>query len=654
MQQLLHSAADNPDPSRDFIHTFNTKKSTPSAELVASLMELSLMLSMPERAVEFFVWGRENDQLPPVDSLLNLLAAIRYFVDWRVVRRRLYQDLENFYPKYVSHKYKVSELTGRVVSFLAPPPSASSEDPTSAEKPHRKPPTPIAKPDVKPMVDWVDFVSNPTQFSANSLTADSLLKSNVVRRDQIRQDTLQKHFGVAIGDRQRKLRQDVKTWTPEKLQQNLDDNVMLTCVVEELVVRGLEKEAVSLLKAEVASKRYLISTEPFLSLATYFKEKRNVKGVLGLLQTMMEQQLAPDIYLINIMLELHVSVGNLTEANDLWNRIYQFNVVPNSTTIGIVISLLVAAVETQLRLKLTLSQVLRTAHKHGVELSDASFTPLLKYCIVVRNYQFAQSVFPKLKSPNYAAYSHILEVYLRTHQLNKFIDVYNTLESHFGRQIDLKVISMAREALFQLQRPHSFVPLLRTQILKHGFQPTVKDFQSWICSSLHAGQSLLGLQLDVLRSEICPQVSLTRSYVDIIMSQEMIQELQPPITTMEQLRDWYATTPNALTLKASTGDFLRTAEIIAWNLLIKTWIDVNLPRLRAKDVAEFTRIQAEALEARSVQQAKRQKTIESGKKTLLAMRQKLNARKSELARIRSTQTFGRTAPSAFRAGSPKL
>lgn len=626
VQTLLQSSEDDSEAARNFLLDLETKTSIPSSELVALLMELSLQVEMHDKAVEFFVWGRETGHLPPVDSLLALISAVRHFIDWKFIRQRLYKDLEVHYPNYVSHKLKVSALTGRQLNFNPSSSQPKASKLTSNSTLTSSPP-PQGNSD---NVNWVDFVSNPSQFSAPSLQTDSLhktLNSEIIRKDQHRQDTLQKHFGVAIGDRQRKLRLEVKNWTLDQLKENLEDNVMLTCVVEEMVSRGLEKEAVELLRSEVMAKRYLISTEPFLSLATYFKEKRNVEGVLGLLQTMMEQQLAPDIFLINILLELHVSVGNLEQANELWNNIYQFHVVPNSITIGTVISLLVAAVESRSRLSLTLSQVLRAAQKHGVELSDASFTPLLRYCVAVRNYQFALSVFPKLKSPNFAAYALILEVYLRTRQLNKFIDTYNTLESNYGRQIDLKVLKMAREALLQLQRPHSFIPLIRTQILKHGFQPTLRDFGGWIESSLRAGQSVLALQLDLLRNELCPQLKLTRGYINSLLMHEVAQEVKPSVTSLVKLREWYATTPNALPANgAADAEHLDTGETAAWNLLIKTWVDDNLPHLRSRDQVEFARIRADALESRHQKQEERQQDLARGMERLKAFRKETNQR----------------------------
>lgn len=643
-QTFLRTPEDDLGAVFDFLHNIEPETEMASSELIMLLMELCVKVNLPEKAVEFFVWGRNTGNLPPVDSLLALLSAARHLEDWKYIRKSLSMDLEQYYPNYVAHKIKVSALTGKELGFserasLRAAASNSSDarripsnTPESTFSQQELAATPSATP--TPGVSWIDFVSNPTGLNLAPVSEDSSPKNNMIRRDQKSLDELQKHFGLTIGDRQRKLRDEVKTWTLDQLMRVSEDNVMLTCVIEELVRRNLEEEAVAFLQTEISEKRYLISTEPFQSLATHFKEIKKVDGIMNLLEMMMKQQLAPNIALINTLLELHVSVGNLDEAVTLWNNLSHFHVTPNAHTIGIVVNLLIAAVETKSRLTLSLSQVLRMAQKHGVDLSDASYTPLLKYCITVRNYPFAHSVFAKLKSPNYQAYSLMLQVYLRTHQLQKFTEVYNILESRFGTQIDLSVLKMAQQALIQLQRPHSFIPLLRTQIMKHHFQPSLGDFSKWIKNSMNAGHVLVAMQLDQLRLEICPSLAYVNvPYTQIFLNHPIATKINPPISSMDELRAWGATSPvpkihhPKMPAAPETDSPLSSGDAALFNALVKHWLEHNASALRQYEQEESARIRASVMDIRAQGREERQRGMEIGMLRLKSYRQSANMKK---------------------------
>lgn len=619
VQQLTRNARQQPEQVTYFFNTIDTETSLASPDLIASLMELALKSQMPEKAVEFFVWGRQTDNLPPVDSLLALLSAIRGLPEWKFVRQRLTGDLQTYYPSYVSHKLKITAITGKENKYLASSSSSSSSSSTSLPSedstlaPDADSTTPSSFSDASNSgVGWVDFVSNPSSFNDISVMQNSALgniRLTSLRKDQARLEAIRTTRSLAMGDRRRRLKLEVKSWTEEQLSNaEIEDNVVLTVVIEEMIARGLKDAAIELLKREIDAKRYLISTEPFNSLAAYFKEKLEVNGVLSLLQMMMQQNLAPDIFLINILLDLHVSVGNIQEATDLWFNLYDLGVVPNSTTLGTAIRLLNTAVSRQKRITLTLSTLLRTAQKYKIEFNDASYTQLLKYAVAVNNNTFAQSVFVKIKHPNYVSYCQILLVYLRTRQSNKFIETFNILESRLGAQIDHDALFLAREALIHMNRPQSLIPLMRTQILKHQYKPDMKEFQSHWKAIIKSGHILAAIQLDQLRLELCPHLKyISAEYAEAILHHHVASLLKPSVYSLSNLKVWALSTikspshppAEAIPTGSETLDPFLTQ---AWNHLISTWVEKNGETLRRFDAEESTRV-------REVIHDKREKAI---------------------------------------------
>lgn len=534
----------------DFLNEIDPKTTMPSPELVISLMDVCLRFELRDKAVQFYVWGRDAGHLPTAGLLESLITSVRNDDEWETIRRYLSEDLQKYFPDFVALRKKISKLaTNPATNFRTQIDLPKRKDeleysfPTTSIDPapvplfnmsslvHKRPSSP----------DWVNFVTNPNDSSLSEPSnPNPTALADLIQRDSQRQEKLKQYQGFLHGDRTRRLLAEIPKWKSERLlKDEITDSVLLSCIIGELIARNMVDQALARLEEEAQLGKYLMSTEPFLQLATHFKHIQSVEGVMGLLKLMMTTNVEPDIRLINILIELHVSQGNLEEACAIWSNIDSFNVKPSTTTISIMISLLVTAIQSHTLLPLSLSSILRYVHRHNIELTDSAYTPMLQYASLMRNPQFALNTFARLKSPGVTAYTLILGVYVTLRNYSKFMETYRSMEQKFGKFIGLQILTIALQACIQAQRPFSFLPILRHQILKYGYEPKMYELGSWIKSAIHHGHVALAFSLNQLRIDLCPNLNhVDEDYALIFLQGFFSYQLKPPIRSFKMLNDW--------------------------------------------------------------------------------------------------------------------
>jgi len=531
----------------NFLSDFDASRPQPSSVLVTKLIEVCLKYELFEKAVEYFVWGRETGNLADPDSVQMIMRRTRDREGWIHIRRLLTRDIQRYYPG-------LSEL--RQANFdKAHAKSLDSSSPSSSATSHNSTPSRINSgsvhtalpfsPNIGPSkpsstVDWIDFVSNPSAHTGQAVFLDDGLPSGVnqllLRRDHIRQESLKKFTGFALGDRQKRMREEVKSISDAELRSlSIEDHVKLTSVIEEMVWRGMADEALVKLKSELEEGRYLIGHSVFSTLASHFRDSRNVDGMLQLLRMMMSKDVAPDISLVNSMLELHVNVKQFKEAVDLWKNLHSYSLEPNATTVGTMIRLLAEATLARVRLPLTLSSILKLVHTQHITLSEATHMELLHYGIAAQNFTFAKSIFKRLKNPNARAYELILQAHMTPRLFSKFMNYYNLFERYHGKHIGYDTIKRALKVALAVDSPHTFYMVLKHQLERHGMQLTSPQLKILVAIAVKNGYLHLALGIDLLRQEFLPDVPISPRYIFTFLHSPFYKKLKPSIPSLMEL-----------------------------------------------------------------------------------------------------------------------
>jgi pentatricopeptide repeat protein len=401
---------------------------------------------------------------------------------------------------------------------------------------------------------------------------------------------LKKVTGYLLGDRQKKLREAVKSWTDEELKTTtVEDNTMLRCIMEELVGRKLFVDAHRRLTEEVEAAKYAISHEPFIPIASHYRDVQDEAGVMKLLQLMISQSIAPDISVLNTILDLYVATRRWAAACDLWQNLASYNVKPNASTVGLVLELLNASVESpeqgHERIPISLTSILRIVQQEEIELTDHAYLALLRYSVVVKNYVFAKMILPRLKNSSPSSMALILRLHSELREYSEFSDVYHLMERRYGTFIDANILKMAMRILYKQGKWHTFITMFKHQVTRHKLQLPLIDFYPFVATSLRCGNLRAAFELDQLRSNgACPDSSLSYQYLLPFLSSSYIKRLQPDLETLLQL-------PPLLPGAATNSTQLLTPEqVTIWNNLISKWTRSNSTTIEALEeeaVAEY-------------------------------------------------------------------
>jgi hypothetical protein len=544
LQQQLKELMEMPESSRFEVEAYMDELAPsamhPSAELIASLMEVCIRFELFEKAASYFAWGRDCGILPSATPLLSLLKKTKSLEGWQHIHARLRKDLATYYPAYVEHKEKMfqMEATGSPVVSTSLDSSSPHHTPvldySSMTSDHLNKQA-LSEPG---SVDWVNFVCDPIATSQSSsvvvpLAVSPGMMESLLVRDTVKQEartSLKKHVGFLEGDRSRRVRDEVRGLTDQGLiSLNIEDNVVLRCVLEELVARQQANKAMKILEREVHNAQYPLSHEPFLVMATQMKDGKSAKGVLTLLELMMQQRIDPDILLLNTLLEVHLKLGQLLEAVQLWKQLKIFRVQPNASTITIMINCLILGREEHRFLPLSLSELLRAAQHAAIPLGDATYTPLLHYSVLTKNFVFAKLVFARIRSPNVQCISLMLHVSCSLQEAQAFADFYYHLERHHPTHIGFPQLRMAMKMHFRALQPDHFLAALRHQMTRHRFRPSLAHMKSFIGAALHHGFIRTALELELLRNEFLGELPVPISYFLPYEHCTHLQQLNPPM-----------------------------------------------------------------------------------------------------------------------------
>jgi hypothetical protein len=493
-------------------------------------MKLALKVDRPDKAVMYFTWGREKGAAPNVETLLELLAYIKPMKDWKLIVIKLEECIRPTYPEYWQEKHGKKKNKNNIISKEAVADALQDDPPQPQEESSLKDVSNVpvvGSPDPSGTVNWVKFALDPTGHPTESVQAFSANLSSQQKKELLKQESPRKIAGHAQGGRKLRKSIEAKSLTDSELQSiELSDSVVVGAVVQECLARNLPDLALGALGKAVLKAEFLLSPEAFLPMACYYRDQRNVEGVMQLLVMMMKGNIAPNIDFLNLLLELHVLVENWVQAVELWKQLPSFNVQANNNTINILLFMMVHAERARKNPTTTLFSILKFAQENDLVIDDVGLTHMMTYGIRVKNYNEVLALFKRLKNVNPEAYHMQLEALQFTNQFPKFLSAFHQIEK-YNIPLSWELLRTCLKACYFAGKPEIFLMILKYAVNKSSFTPSLYHFRIFAMRAISYGYISHALEMDIFRQEMVPPIPITMGYIRSFTYDKFIKTLSP-------------------------------------------------------------------------------------------------------------------------------